>query len=328
MSEAVRVAVVGAGSMGANHARVYSNLKGIELVGVYDTEIDRARSLAEQHGVEVFDTVAAVAAAVDAASVAVSSSAHLDMGLALLDNGVHILMEKPLATTAADARQLVAAADEAGLILTVGHIEQFNPAVEQLSRILAAGDAPVAFDAHRMSAVSARVVDVDVVADLMIHDLEIVLSLARSELVDVTARGVRGGPAGSLCYVTALLTFADGSVATLTASRVTQNKVRQLHVTTPERFYAVDYSAQELQIYRQGRVGDLSGGDTFTDGQYVLDVGTERVFVRQTEPLAAELAHFADCVRGDDTIRVTGERAARAVELAALVTEAAEGAVP
>ena len=207
----------------------------------------------------------------------------------------------------------------------VGHIEQFNPAVEQLARILGAGDAPLAFDARRMSAVSARITDVDVVADLMIHDLEIVLSLARSELVDVTARGVGHGPGGALAYVTALLTFADGAVASLTASRVTQNKVRQLEVTTPDRLFQVDYSGQELNIFRQGTVGDLTG-DGFDDGQYVLDVGTERVFVRRAEPLAVELAHFAACIRGEEEPRVPGERAARAIEVADAISAAAGGA--
>lgn len=326
MTAPVRVAVVGAGSMGANHARVYSNLKDVELVGVLDADGDRARSVTAQHGGVVFENLDDLAGEVDGVSVAVPSSLHLETGLRLLDLGVHCLIEKPLASSPAEARSLVDAAAEADRILAVGHIEQFNPAVEQLAQILRVSKAPLAFEACRMSAVSSRITDVDVVSDLMIHDLEIVLSLARADLVDVTARGVRGGPSGGLCYVTALLTFGDGSIAAITASRVTQNRVRQLQVTTPDRLLSVDYAAQELTIYRQGQVGDFVG-DGFTEGLYVLDVGTERVLVRRSEPLAAELAHFAACVRGDEQPRVSGERAAQAIEVAIQVTEAAEGSM-
>lgn len=318
MSDLVRIAVVGAGNMGANHARVYAGLKGAELVAVVDADADRARSVAESFGAIGLASIDELPDGIDAASIAVPSSLHLAVAEPLFARGIDCLVEKPLATSADDGRALVAAAAAAGRVLLVGHIEQFNPAVEQLGQILRGGERVRALDARRMSAVSSRITDVDVVSDLMIHDLEVVLGLTGSEVVDLVARGLLGD-ADDLVYVTAALTLADGTLATLTASRITQNQVRELQVTTDERLFAVDYSAQELLIYRQGRIG-LLDATARADGQYVLDVGTERVFVRRSEPLAAELAHFVACVRGTEQPRVDGARAVRAIELADRIT--------
>lgn len=320
----VRVAVVGAGAMGTNHARVYSSLKGAELVAVVDAVPARAASVAELYGGSPFATVADLEGQVDAASVAVPSSLHVEVGLELFKRGIDCLIEKPLAVTPEEGRLLVDAAKRFERVLLVGHIEQFNPAVEQLAAILRNGPTVLAIDARRMSAVSSRITDVDVIADLMIHDIEMVLHLVDAEVVDVTARGVVTESENSAAYVTALVTFADGTLATITASRITQNQVRELQVTTAERLYVVDYSAQELKIYRQGRLGEIPGSSA-AEGQYVLDVGAERVLVRRSEPLVVELAHFLACTRGEEEPRVSGERAIRALEVAARITETARG---
>jgi predicted dehydrogenase len=318
----VRVAVVGAGNMGLNHARVYGNLKGVELVAVVDPDLERARDVCGRFGGLAVESLGELhSLGIDAASVAVPSSLHRAVGVELLAKGVHCLVEKPLAPTPAEARELVAAASDAGAVLLVGHVERFNPAVHQLAQILADGPAILAVDARRMSAVSSRITDVDVIADLMIHDIEVVMHLVPADVVDVVARRVAAEGHPGSAYVTALLTFANGTLASVTASRITQNQVRELQVTTGDRLYVVDYSQQELRIYRQGRIGDLPS-DEPSQGQYVLDVGTERVFVRRTEPLAAELAHFLACVRGQEEPRVSGERAVRAIEVAAQVAEA------
>lgn len=323
MTKPVKIAVVGAGQMGANHARVYANLKDVELVGVVDTDPDKAAAAVARHGGRVFDDVTSLQGLVDAVSITVPSSLHVHVGLEALAAGLHCLIEKPLASSSSGARQLTEAAADAGRILAVGHIERFNPAVEQVAQILAGGEAALAFSTRRMSAVSSRITDVDVVSDLMIHDLDIIMFLAATDVTDVAARGVHSA-GGALDYVTALISFGSGAMATLSASRITQNKIRTLDVTTPDRLFSVDYSAQELEIFRQGRVGAI-GDSTFIDGQYLLDVGTERVFVRRTEPLVAELAHFVACVRDGEVPRVTGETASRVIELAEAVTRSAEG---
>lgn len=312
--EPVRVAVVGVGGMGVSHARVYNGLKGAELVAVVDTDIERAGAVAKLYGCRAVSSVFDVIDDVDAASVTTPSASHAEVGCALLERGVACLVEKPLSTTEEGALALIEASRRSGVPLLVGHIERFNPAVSQLRDILGDGHRVLAVEARRMSAVSGRVTDIDVVADLMVHDIDIVLDLVRSEVVDVTARGVLEGGAPGDDFVTALVTFATGALAVLTASRVTQNQIRQLQVTTDQRFLTVDYPNQELLIYRQGRIGAL--GDDPDDGsRYVLDVEIERVFVRRIEPLAAELAHFVSVCRGETGPRVTGEEALAALHV-------------
>ncbi|MBA2608832.1 MAG: Gfo/Idh/MocA family oxidoreductase, partial [Actinobacteria bacterium] len=232
----------------------------------------------------------------DAASVVVPSSLHAEAAVPLLEAGVHCLIEKPFVTTEADGVAVLDAAASSGARVLVGHIERFNPAVRQLREILAGEHDILAVDARRMSAVSARITDVDVVTDLMVHDLDIIVDLIDRPVVDLTARAVhRSGTAGD-DYVSALLTFEGGAIASLTASRITQNRVRELQVTTDSRFFALDYANQDLFIYRQGHLGAL--GAEMDAGQYVLDVGTEQVLLRRTEPLVAELSHFVDVARG------------------------------
>jgi predicted dehydrogenase len=175
-----------------------------------------------------------------------------------------------------------------------------------------------------MSAVSSRITDVDVVSDLMIHDIDILLGLIDSEVVEVTARGAAVDGAVGEDYVTALLTFANGSLASLTASRITQNQVRSLEVTTADRLYAVDYSNQSLNIFRQGRTGGIAD-EQIDPGRYLLDVGTERVFVRRVEPLAAELTHFLEVVRRREAPRVDGSAALRVLDVADRIRASVRG---
>jgi predicted dehydrogenase len=314
--EPVRVAVVGVGDMGSNHARVYSNLKGAELVAVVDRDGDRAERVAAAYDCRAATSVREIIDHIDAATVAVPSAFHAEVGCELLRARRACLMEKPLATSEGQAIDLIDAARAAGVPLLVGHIERFNPAVEQLRDILRTGHQVLAVEARRMSAVGGRDADIDVVTDLMVHDLDIVLDLVRSEVVDVSARGVQRGGAPGDDFVTALLTFATGTLATVTASRVTQNRMRQLQVTTDQRYITVDYPSQELLIYRQGQIGSVAGsGGLPGDSRYVLDVGTERVLVRRTEPLVAELTHFLAVVRGHAQPLVTGRDALEALRL-------------
>ena len=318
--EPLRVAVVGAGSMGANHARVYSTLKGVELVAIIDADTERAAAVADRHGGRAGEHLRDLRGEVDAVSVAVPSTLHCAVGVELLSMGIDVLVEKPIASTPAEARLLVEAANDLDRVLLVGHIERFNPAVEQLKEIVQAGPPLLAVDARRMSAVSSRVTDVDVVTDLMIHDLEIVLDLVGDEVVDVVARATTANGRDGTDYVTAMVSFAGGALASFVASRVTQNQIRELQVTTEERLLTVDYPAQELLIHRQGRIGSI-GDEELSGGRYVLDVGTERVFVRRSEPLVAELTHFLAAVRGDEAPRVSGRAALRALELATQIRE-------
>lgn len=312
-SMSVRVAVVGAGMMGRNHLRVYSALKWVELIAVIDVDPDRASEAAREFGCNAYGSVDDIVGKVDAVSVCVPSTDHAAVGRYLLDHGIHCLIEKPLATTEQDCLDLIAAAERNGAILLVGHIERFNPAVRQLSAMLE-GHGIHAIDVRRLSAVSGRISDVDVVADLMVHDLDIVLSLIGEQPSSVTARGVHTAGGKGQDYVTALLSFPRGGLATLTASRITQNKVRELHVTTDLGLVAINYSTQELMIYRQERI--MPADETAASfGNYAVDIAMERVAIRSTEPLVAELQHFIDTIRRNTSPLVTGEQALDALRL-------------
>lgn len=309
----VRVAVVGVGTMGGNHCRVLSTLKGAELVGVYDRDRVRAAAVAEQFGVPALHSLDAVEEQADAACVTVTSECHAEVGCDLLSRGIHCLIEKPLATSPGDVAAILGAARSGGGRLLVGHIERFNPAVSQLKGIIDPA-LVLAVEAQRMSAVSGRVRDVDVVLDLMVHDIDIALDITGDEVVEITARAARRGNADGSDYVTALLTLGSGALVTLTASRITQNQIRSLALTTRDRLYTVDYPEQELLIYRQGRLGEVPG-TSFSDGRYVLDVGTERVFVRRVEPLVEELRHFLEVVAGAAEPVVSGDDAHRVLQV-------------
>ncbi|MBR12490.1 MAG: oxidoreductase [Acidimicrobiaceae bacterium] len=309
MVDPVRIAVVGVGHMGRNHARCLASMKDVHLVAVVDPDETNRAAVAEAHGCLPFASIEDLPE-VDAAVVAVPTGHHLQTGQELMSRGVHCLIEKPLTPTRDEAGILIAEAENAGVVLQVGHVERFNPAVRQL-RELVEGEQVLVVNARRMSAVSARVSDIDVVMDLMVHDIDVVLYLMGTDVAGIEARAVEG-PHGS-DHVTALLGFGGNRLASLTASRITQNQVRQLEVTTADRFLTVDYPSQELLIFRQGRIGDV--GEEGFDGRYALDVETRRVFVRRAEPLVAQLEHFAGAVRGDHPCEVDGRQALAALEL-------------
>jgi virulence factor len=308
----VRVAVIGAGHMGSHHLRIYSGLKGVELVGVVDADPSRAREAAVRHGCRAFSSIEEVAGEVDAATVAIPSSLHLEAAGALLERGVHCLVEKPLATSEEDCQALIDAAGSRGLVLLVGHVERFNPVVIQLDEILR--DSVVhAIDVRRMSALSSRVTDVEVTTDLMVHDVDVVLSLMEGQVTNIFAQGVRTGGRAGQDYVTANLSFDNGSMASLTASRITQNKIRELHVTADLGFISASYSTQEMLIYRQGEASTLQPDGS--EANYLLELEIGRVLVRADEPLVLEIRHFVDAVRNGTPPLVSGKDALRAMRV-------------
>ncbi len=305
----LRVAVVGVGKMGQNHARCLSSMKGVDLVAVVDTDRALAESVAASRGSRAVDSIDDLHG-VEAVVVAVPTAQHAEIGCELMKRGIHCLVEKPLAGDSGDARLLLNTAEAVGVVLQVGHVERFNPAVRQLREVLA-DERVLAVNARRMSATSGRVTDIDVVMDLMIHDFDVVLSLMGGDTPTVVARGVDGTSGHD--HVTALLSFDDQRMASITASRITQNQIRQLEVITEERFFTVDYSNQDLVIYRQGRVEGHAGNEA--EVRYSLDVDIRQVFVRRREPLVEELEHFVGAVRGDHPCEVDGPEALRALEL-------------
>ena len=316
MENTLKVAVIGAGMMGKNHLKTYKNLQGVELVGVYDIFPDACKAAADSFGVRAFSSLEEVAANVDAVSVVTTSVTHAEVGEFFLDNKIHCLIEKPLATTEEECKRLIAAAKRNNVVLLVGHIEQFNPAVEQMHKLLSDTSKIRSITAQRMSAASGRITDVDVSMDLMIHDMEVVQSLVKSPVKNIHAASVKTkeSPSGK-DYITALLEFENGATANLTSSRITQARVRTLSVTTDTNYIDMDFISQSINVHTQGRMPYVKNEDIPEWMHYGLKGSVEQLFIPTNQPLQAELSHFVNCVNGKETPRISGESALEALRV-------------
>lgn len=316
MTDKIKVAVIGAGMMGKNHLKTYKTLAGVELVGVYDIFEDAAKTAAEMFGITAFSSLEEVAQNVDAVSVVTTSVTHAEVGTFFLKKGIHCLIEKPLAATEEECRLLIDTAKASGAVLLVGHIERFNPAVEQLSKILSDTSKIRALTARRMSAASGRITDVDVAMDLMIHDIEVIQSLVKSKVVNVEASNVKtkDKPEGK-DYISALVQFENGVMANLTASRITQSRVRTLDVSTDEAYIDLDFINQSINVCTQSRSPYMNKDAIPEWMNYGLKGCEEHLFIPSNQPLAAEQSHFIDCVLGKATPRITGEMALEALKV-------------
>lgn len=318
-AEPIRIGVIGVGNMGQHHTRVLSMLKDVELVGVADTDVDRGLDTASKYRVRFFENYLDLLEHVDAVCVAVPTRLHHVVGMTCLQAGIHVLIEKPIAASISEAESLVNAAAESQRILQVGHIERFNPAFQELSKVLKTEEL-LALEAHRMSPYSDRANDVSVVLDLMIHDIDLMLELAASPVIKLTASGSRASDSGYLDYVTATLGFANGMVATLTSSKVTHRKIRRIAAHCKNSLTEADFLNNEILIHRQ------TTANYRTDYGQVLyrqDGLIEKVYTSNIEPLHAELEHFVHCVRGGNQPSVGGEQALKALRLASLIEQMA-----
>ncbi|ELZ22316.1 oxidoreductase domain protein [Halosimplex carlsbadense 2-9-1] len=314
VSDQVRTGVVGVGNMGRHHARVYSELPGVDLLGVADVDADRAAEVAAE-----FDTAArdreTLLARTDAVSVVVPTRFHEAVARAAIDAGTDMLVEKPFVADPEVGRDLLAAAREADCLVQVGHIERYNPAVRALGDVMVDAD-PIAFAARRQGPPVDRDSVDSVVFDLMIHDIDVICSLTDEPVTDVAAFGAAAGG-----HVVAQLEFADGRVASLTASRVTQERVRDLAVTAEDCHVEVDYMDQSVEIHRHSLPEYVA---TDGDVRYRHESVIERPTVETGEPLKNELSSFAESVRERTEPETTGEDGIRAVELAERIEAATE----
>ncbi|MDY4842398.1 MAG: Gfo/Idh/MocA family oxidoreductase [Alphaproteobacteria bacterium] len=316
MTDKIRVAVIGAGMMGKNHLKTYKTLNNVELVGVYDIFPDAAKAAAETFGIKAFSSMEEVAANVDAVSVVTTSVTHADVGEFFLTRKIHCMMEKPLATTEEECNRLIKAAKDNNVTLLVGHIEQFNPAVEQMHRLLSDTSKIRSLTAQRMSAASGRITDVDVAMDLMIHDAEIILSLVKSPVKNINAVSVKTPDhAAGKDYITALLEFENGVTANITASRITQARVRTMTVTTDTNYIDMDFINQSINVHTQGRMPYVNQEEIPEWMHYGLKGSVEQLFIPTNQPLQAELNHFVNCINGKETPRITGENALEALRV-------------
>lgn len=316
MTNTLRVAVIGAGMMGKNHLKTYKGLNNVELVGVYDIFPDATKAAADMFDIKAFSSMEEVAKNVDAVSVVTTSVTHADVGEFFLNKGIHCLIEKPLATTEEECQRLISAAKKNNVTLLVGHIERFNPAVEQMGKILSDSKKICSLTAQRMSAASGRITDVDVSMDLMIHDMEVIQSLVKSPVVSVSANAVRTAlsPNGK-DYITALIQFENGATANLTSSRITQARVRTLTVTTDTNYIDMDFVNQSINVHTQGRMPYVNQEEIPEWMHYGLKGSVEQLFIPTNQPLQAELSHFINCINGKETPRISGQNALDALRV-------------
>ncbi|MGJ8697075.1 MAG: Gfo/Idh/MocA family oxidoreductase [Verrucomicrobiaceae bacterium] len=302
----LRAGVAGSGSMGRNHARIYSILEGVELAAVYDADLSRAQEIAGEFGGKAVATMEEFAEAVDLASVAVPTIAHLAVGGELMKRGVHVLMEKPIASNVEEATELVTISKEHDRILQVGHIERFNPVMRELESKL---NNPTFIEAHRLSPFPNRSIDIGVVLDLMIHDLEIILHLVKSPVASIDAVGV---PVlmKTEDIANARIRFENGCVANITASRISPERMRKIRVFQSDGYLSLDYQEQTGEMYwREG-----------------MEIKKAPVEVEKDEPLKLELAAFVESVKGEGSRGVSGEQGANALAVALEITKQINGA--
>lgn len=339
----IKVAVLGTGSLGKEHVRIYSELMAagqVELVGIYDSVAETARKIGAKHGVRAFNSVAEAAASADALNIVTPTVTHFELAKRMLEQGKHVLVEKPMTDNTAQAAELVQIAQQRNCVLQVGHVERFNPVFKYLET---AAPQPRFIETHRLSPYPARSTDIGVVLDLMIHDLDVVLAFVKSPVTSVDAVGI---PVLSKSedIANARLRFANGCVANLTASRVSPERMRKIRVfsggDTPS-YISLDYRAQEGFIYRIARNGEEESSilkkvlaaklGVGRDSTIVSEFGGKRIVrepvpITKDEPLKLELQHFVACVREKQTPMVSGESAKRALDLAFEITRQVQAA--
>lgn len=331
-TDQLRVAVLGVGALGKEHARIYAELaaaKRVRFAGVYDVVAETARKLAGKYRVRAFGSVAEAAAASDALSIVTPTATHFELARDLLQQRKHVLVEKPMTASAAQATELVQLAQQQECILQVGHVERFNPVFKYLEQI---ATEPRFIETHRLSPYPARSTDIGVVLDLMIHDLDVVLAFVKSPMMSVDAVGI---PVLSQSedIANARLRFANGCVANLTASRISPERMRKIRVFSGgamTSYVSLDYRAQEGFIYRIAREGETESPLwkkllAAKDSTIVSEFGGRRIVrepvpIAKEEPLKLELQSFVDCVAARQTPVVSGESAKRALDLALEIT--------
>jgi predicted dehydrogenase len=308
----LRLAVIGVGHLGRHHARILAALDGVTLAAVVDKIPERAAEIAAASGTRALTDSAALVGEVDAVTIAVPTERHRDVALPFLERGISVLVEKPMARSLAEADEMIAAAARSGATLAVGHTERYNPAVAAVMPLVS---SPRFIEVHRLGVFPDRSLDIDVVFDLMIHDLDVILSLVRSEVTSIEAVGV---PVLTPKYdiANARLRFASGCIANVTASRISKDRVRKIRFFQPDAYLSIDYAAQEVEgwrlVKRDGAKPAIQGGP---------------LPVARDEPLRLELADFARAVRTRVPPRVDGEAGRRALALATAIAARMESAV-
>ncbi len=303
-----RVGVIGVGSMGRNHVRAYTALSHMcELQGVHDINGSRNQDIAESYGVRAFDSRDELLEQVDAVNIATPTTTHFDIAREAIERDIHILIEKPITNSVEEARELLDEARRRDLIVQVGHIERFNPAIQALPGVLE-DKKILALDVHRMGPFDPRIDDTDVIQDLMIHDMDIVSSLVPGRIEEICAMGRMVASEDMVDYAVANLHMQGDVIATLTASRATNKKVRQMAITTKDTYIELDYLQRRIKVTRRGGVrSDKSG--------YQRENELEETYGSEEEPLKSQLSHFLRSIENGTRPLINGSDGLEALKL-------------
>ena len=315
--EIVRIGIIGTGVMGERHCRVCANLPRVDLVGITDLNEARGQEVADRYETTYYRDYGQLLPKLDAVTIATTTDSHFDVAKACLEQGLHVMVEKPITETIEHAQQLTQMAEERGLVLQVGHIERFNPAFLELKNVTE-GMHLVGVTMRRLSPFDLSNTDVDVIRDLMIHDLDLAVDLVGSSIEGLSAWGRSISTAG-IDHAVANLSFRDGPVVTLFASRVTEQKVRTVEVIAEGAYVEADLLNKSVLIHRRTFPQYLNNHNTT---KYLQESLIERIHVPMFEPLMLELRHFVDCVRQNCPSRVPGSDGLRALQLAESVANA------
>ncbi|MFW5787394.1 MAG: Gfo/Idh/MocA family oxidoreductase [Bacillota bacterium] len=307
----VKVGVIGVGSMGSNHVRSYAALKHVcDFIGVYDIDRQKAQEVADSYGVECFSSLSDLLDRVDAVNIATPTTTHYKIARQAINKGLHILIEKPITHRVKDAKNLLQKARKRDLIVQVGHIERFNPAIQALPEILK-GEKIIALDVQRMGPYDPRIDDTDVIQDLMIHDIDVVSSITPTSVKGVTARGKIVESNEHVDYAVANLLMENGIIATLTASRVTNKKVRKMSITTLDSYIELDYLQKKIIVTHKGGLKK--------DSSYRQENELEEVFDNAEEPLKLQLIHFINCIENDTQPLINGSDGLEALKITKVI---------
>lgn len=303
----LKCAVIGTGYLGKFHAEKYATLSDCELVAVVDINEQAAQTVAEKHGARALTNYASLLGTVDAVSIVVPTTLHYQVAKDFLNAGVHVLVEKPITVTVAEADELITIAKEKNLILQVGHLERFNPAVLGLDK----EEKPLFIESHRLSPFNPRANDVSVVLDLMIHDIDIILALVDSEIERIDASGTPVLTQGT-DIANARLTFKNGCVANVTASRISMKMERKMRLFRPSSYISVDFQNRVLSKYQTGTKEMFPG---------VPEIISEESTFDSADALLEEIKHFVNCIHTGDNPLVSGVAGRRALATAIQITQ-------
>lgn len=288
----VNIAVIGTGKMGQFHLNVINQINTINLTGIYDTNSEQAKNVSEKYNTKSFNSIEEAIEKSEAVIIASPTTFHFEIASLAIKNGRHVLVEKPMTETYEQAKKIEELLSDHKVIFQVGHVERFNGAVQELKNIV---EDPILIEARRLSPFTERINDVGVVFDIMIHDIDIVLSFVDRPILRYSAVGKRIQTKNE-DVASALLEFEGGTVATISASRITEEKIRTLAISSKDAYYILDYATQDITIHRQA--ASHSNVKHFVGINYKQESIIERVFIHRDNPLKLEDTHFADCIIG------------------------------